>query len=242
MKRTTPRNAALWPALLLCTAVALGCTDIAAAPRPTSPAASTLLDSAVADLYAGQPDRAAATLERALRIEPRNPTILHYLGQTRLQQGQYAQAEALAIKSDSLGGRDRLLRERNLRLLNAAREGAAGHLALVGEDGARQAQAQRLDEETGRRQATASDWDAPESGRGRHDGEGWEETPPYELRRAARHEDDRRQAGRLPRGQMPPPGQCRIWFPGRPPGQQPAPGHCRELRRQVPAGAWLVRG
>ena len=26
---------------------------------------------------------------------------------------------------------------------------------------------------------------------------------------------------------MPPPGQCRVWYPGRPPGQQPTPTDCR---------------
>lgn len=46
----------------------------------------------------------------------------------------------------------------------------------------------------------------------------------------------------VPPGHMPPPGACRIWFPGRPPGQQPPPGDCFELQRQVPPGAVLVRG
>lgn len=69
-----------------------------------------------------------------------------------------------------------------------------------------------------------------------------------------RHYDDRRgppshssAAGpdarvNVPPGHMPPPGQCRIWYPDRPPGQQPAPGDCRELRHRVPAGAALIRG
>ena len=45
---------------------------------------------------------------------------------------------------------------------------------------------------------------------------------------------------RVPRGHIPPPGMCRIWFPGRPPGHQPAPGSCRVLSRQVPRGAYLI--
>ena len=44
----------------------------------------------------------------------------------------------------------------------------------------------------------------------------------------------------VPPGHMPPPGSCRIWFPGRPPGHQPAPGSCRVLSRQVPRGAYLI--
>jgi hypothetical protein len=47
---------------------------------------------------------------------------------------------------------------------------------------------------------------------------------------------------KIPPGHMPPPGKCRIWFPGKAPGQQPPPGDCWELERQVPPGAWLIRG
>lgn len=45
----------------------------------------------------------------------------------------------------------------------------------------------------------------------------------------------------IPRGHYPPPGECRVWFPGRPAGHQPAPASCRELRSHVPPGAWLIR-
>jgi len=45
---------------------------------------------------------------------------------------------------------------------------------------------------------------------------------------------------RVPPGHVPPPGACRIWFPGRPPGHQPKPGSCRVLSRQVPRGAYLI--
>lgn len=46
----------------------------------------------------------------------------------------------------------------------------------------------------------------------------------------------------VPPGHMPPPGECRIWFPDRPPGHQPPPGPCHSLRYQVPPGAYLIRG
>lgn len=41
---------------------------------------------------------------------------------------------------------------------------------------------------------------------------------------------DRRYGYRIPRGQLPPPGECRIWLPNRPAGQQPPPTSCREAR------------
>ena len=43
----------------------------------------------------------------------------------------------------------------------------------------------------------------------------------------------------IPEGHLPPPGECRLWFPGQPPGHQP-PGKCGRLRAHVPAGAWLI--
>lgn len=45
----------------------------------------------------------------------------------------------------------------------------------------------------------------------------------------------------IPKGHYPPPGECRIWHPGRPPGQQPPPVSCDRARAQVPPGAWVIR-
>jgi hypothetical protein len=56
------------------------------------------------------------------------------------------------------------------------------------------------------------------------------------------HGDYETHSSKIPPGQMPPPGKCRIWFPGKPPGQQPPPGDCRELKSNIPPGAWLIRG
>lgn len=47
---------------------------------------------------------------------------------------------------------------------------------------------------------------------------------------------------KIPPGHLPPPGQCRIWYPDRPPGHQPPPGPCHVLQYQVPPGAVLVHG
>ena len=35
-----------------------------------------------------------------------------------------------------------------------------------------------------------------------------------------------REATRIPRGHLPPSGECRDWYAGRPPGHQPPPYRC----------------
>ena len=85
-------------------------------------AVAGLMDSARADTAAGNLAGAAASLERALRIEPRNPRLWHELARVRLKQGQYAQAESVAARSNSWAADDRLLRADNWRLIAQARE------------------------------------------------------------------------------------------------------------------------
>jgi hypothetical protein len=46
---------------------------------------------------------------------------------------------------------------------------------------------------------------------------------------------------KIPPADMPPQGQCRIWFPDLPPGEQSPPGDCHELQQHIPPGAVLVR-
>ena len=80
-----------------------------------------LMDTARADAAAGRLANAAATLERALRIEPRNPRLWYELARVRLKQGQYAQAESVAARSNSWAGSDNALRAENWRLIAEAR-------------------------------------------------------------------------------------------------------------------------
>ena len=47
---------------------------------------------------------------------------------------------------------------------------------------------------------------------------------------------------RVPPGQMPPAGMCRIWIDGVPPGRQPAPMNCEAAARRMPANAHLIYG
>lgn len=86
-----------------------------------NPAIIALLDRARFDAQAGRREEAGASLERALRIEPRNAWLWNELAQLRLAQGQYAQAITLAQKSISFAGRDRRLQAVNWRVIGNAR-------------------------------------------------------------------------------------------------------------------------
>src|SRR6266571_2985602 len=94
----------------------------APAARTENLAIAGLLDGARADAAAGRLANAAASLERALRIEPRNPRLWQELARVRLKQGDYAQAESTAARSNSGAGGDGPLRAENCRLIAQARE------------------------------------------------------------------------------------------------------------------------
>ena len=79
------------------------------------------MDSAHADAAAGRLPDAAATLERALRLEPRNPRLWQELARVRLAQRDYVQAEQLAQRSNSWAGSDSALRAENARIIDQAR-------------------------------------------------------------------------------------------------------------------------
>lgn len=44
----------------------------------------------------------------------------------------------------------------------------------------------------------------------------------------------------IPKGHLPPPGECKVWFPGKPPGHQPPPQSCSSAMRNAPLGAWVI--
>lgn len=44
----------------------------------------------------------------------------------------------------------------------------------------------------------------------------------------------------IPKGHLPPPGECKIWIPRRPAGQQGPPQSCSAAFRNVPPGAWVI--
>jgi tetratricopeptide (TPR) repeat protein len=92
------------------------------AARTENPAVAGLLDAARADVASGRLPNAAASLERALRIEPRNPRLWAELARVRFKQGDYAQAESTARRSNSWAGSDNALRAENWRLIAQSRE------------------------------------------------------------------------------------------------------------------------
>jgi tetratricopeptide (TPR) repeat protein len=98
------------------------------APAPSSPAVVALVERADSQYVAQDLDAAAASLERALRIEPRNPRLWQRLAAVRLDQGQYDQAIQMAAKSNSLAAGSYSLQARNWQLIATARR-AKGDLA-----------------------------------------------------------------------------------------------------------------
>ncbi|VAX07021.1 hypothetical protein MNBD_GAMMA26-2020 [hydrothermal vent metagenome] len=103
--------------------------QIAAYAPPPRIRAEPISGSAVADLMqaakrqqqAGDMTGASATMERALRIEPRNAYLWSDLAKVRMAQNRYSQAEGLAAKSNALAAADRDLKRDNWLLIAQAR-------------------------------------------------------------------------------------------------------------------------
>ena len=101
--------------------------------REGNAAVAALLESAREAEKARQYGRAGAALERALKVEPRNPWLWHRLAAIRYRQGRHPEAEALSRRSMSLSPGDVKLESRNWRVIAAARHGQGD------EEGAREA-------------------------------------------------------------------------------------------------------
>ena len=93
-----------------------------------------LLADAETSYQQGNFDGSVATIERALRIEPRNALLLYKLARIRLQQGQPELAENLAKKSALLAEGNAQLKKKNWLLIAEAREQNNNH---TGADAAR---------------------------------------------------------------------------------------------------------
>ncbi len=86
-----------------------------------SNAVKNLLDDSIEYKRAENYDAAAEALERALRIEPRNPAVWHELADLRLVRQEYQQAIQFAQKSNALTQADAVsLKRRNWNLIAIA--------------------------------------------------------------------------------------------------------------------------
>ena len=84
-------------------------------------AVEALITKSSAQANAGEYDKGAATLERALQIEPKNAYLYSRLAALRILQERYEEAEVLAAKSNSLANRNARLQEINWRLIAESR-------------------------------------------------------------------------------------------------------------------------
>ncbi|MGH8476238.1 MAG: tetratricopeptide repeat protein [Methylococcales bacterium] len=85
------------------------------------PAVIALLDAAETERQSGQLDAAAATLERAIRIQPRSARLWHQMALVRLEQEKPRLALDLARKSDTLASGDPALKRKNARIIEEAK-------------------------------------------------------------------------------------------------------------------------
>lgn len=109
-------------------------TQVRPAPQTSRPVLA-LLEQANTAARDGELAVAEARLERALRIEPRNPVLWHYMAKLRLHQGRLDEAAGLAAKSNSLDREaNRTLQADNWRIIAHARQRSGD------EAGAREAQ------------------------------------------------------------------------------------------------------
>jgi len=109
------------PVGLLLLIAACGLVPTAERPISENTAVRTLVEQAATERAAGNLTAAAAALERALRIESRNPRVWQELARVRLAEGDAAQAEQLAVRAASWAGDDRSVRAASWRLIAEAR-------------------------------------------------------------------------------------------------------------------------
>ena len=97
------------------------------APKQTNAIAADFSRQAATQVNQGRLDLAAATLERGLRIAPKDARLWSQLAEVKLQQQHYRQARSLAAKSNSLAGNDTGLVPKNQWIIEEARRRSGGH-------------------------------------------------------------------------------------------------------------------
>jgi tetratricopeptide (TPR) repeat protein len=90
-------------------------------PLQNSAVKDLLADAGKAEI-AGDYNQATVLLERALRIQPRDPEILQQMAEVQLQKKDYEQALNFAVRSYDIGPRVGEICNRNWRTISVARE------------------------------------------------------------------------------------------------------------------------
>jgi tetratricopeptide (TPR) repeat protein len=86
-----------------------------------NPAVKQLTAQAESAERAGNFDLASGYLERALRIQPRDPQLLQHMAEIKLQEEDYQQALNFAVRSYDIGPRVGEICSRNWRTISVAR-------------------------------------------------------------------------------------------------------------------------
>ena len=109
-------------------ATTAGATNAYQASQNQTGAVQSLLDEANSAVKAGQLEKAATALNRAVRLEPNNASIWYDLAQIRLHQGKYEQSEQLAKKSIDFAKGNQALINKNWNVISSSRK-ARGDVA-----------------------------------------------------------------------------------------------------------------
>ncbi|MBK5930008.1 hypothetical protein CCR82_05575 [Halochromatium salexigens] len=88
------------------------------------PAVAALAKRAEQQRQSGDAGGAAATLERALRIQPQEAYLWNRLARVRLEQGMSESASKLATRSNTLTGDQPALKRNNWEIIATARRQA----------------------------------------------------------------------------------------------------------------------
>ena len=92
-------------------------TEVLPEASPASPVVKRLMASSQQQRKIKNWDGASGSLERALRLEPRNPYLWSALAEVKFEQGAWKKSIQLAAKSNTLSGNDVQLRRSNWNLM-----------------------------------------------------------------------------------------------------------------------------
>ncbi len=94
----------------------------------TNPAVVALLGSAKQQMDGGSYRAAGSTLERAQRIAPREPEVYYQMARLRLKEGEWKQAEQLALKGVQVASGSNEMQRRLWLLIGDIREDAGDRI------------------------------------------------------------------------------------------------------------------